>query len=1253
MKKCVFGLIHLVLFSFLLCGCGGGGGGSSTETTTSDTYTLDDGNHALMGPLANANVKIYRLTNLDEAIYSTTTDQKGKFDIDDTVSKLDDNELVLVIATGGEDIDADDDGIEDDTHAANLGSIHGITDVKSLKKGRTNITLLSEIIYQYVRHLLKEINMTLTPDDFKIILDEVSSYFIDGNYTDIISFNPLNETNKSNLKFKYNDLVNGDDSLASIYHDNATEKVDIVLNHLFLTKGIYLDDAKWISYRNHYKVVFYPSENGNFTFNNILFDSNNTTWVENGTSFSIALNNIDDGYKLLKWNGCDDANETVCIVNNIDSNRLIMPVIVPSEIKTKEGLKLVDITGAYIDMNGTLEENSTITITVFADLTDDTMKEKLSDLKENDIVISKNEPVFFAQVVNITKVNDYRYDIEIQGISLEDVITDGYISISDTRSGYLTNTDSYVISRSLVMPDGTKISFDPNLPPQIKIEFVNNRAYIHPTIPLSRDIEPLNVKLDEGIYLNGTLTVTPKVDFDMSWSLLSGLESLSIETGVKVDDQIKLTISKESEIKKKVDITTLTFTQTVMVGPVPVVITEPIKLYVGVDGKIEGNAIIEARAVLNPTIKIAWMKGSTPSIDPNYDQSLTINERLSCGIDFFPYIGVDPSVRIYDVGLGIDNRIGPYFKLNAKTDTDMTLTTSTGTVKLSAKLQGDYGLKYVGTMQFETGWKLLKDPVDTINDYINKKIGSLEKTWSISHIDRQIDKEGNIVTSKPAELLVEGLTYKNIVINESNSTLNQSIDYKLKNIGDKSLNWLILEYVSSSKSINATLSPSFYGELEPGNETTVTLNLSTNDLSTLAGKENIVKVSFYQIPDSIFSLELFTDQEGWSKFVSKFVPKLTSTMEIKVLPDVSISKLSNATVDIGGTTVKKLLITWEPSEESEEIDGYTVYKAPYINSTDGNVCAGYALFADVSNSSASEYSVVLNSLLETEDEAKKIEIGKKYCFNIFAYKKIYGKNYYYELLDNPVIFEGISTTNSSTVNSTEPITYNNELDIVFIVDLSGSYWDDLATFKDKSTDIINAIKASLSDDVTLKIGLTSFVDYPDYGSSSDYSFKNELSLTEKTDEFVHAINNLKTYYGGDEPESQLEALYQTITLDDMGWNDDAIKIILLFTDASFHDSDVETTYPGHGSTDVKALLDAKNIAVIGMASGYVSEDLEKISNWVFQLSSDSSEVVDKIKSIIAAIPGTKVSGLVSSDEEDNILNIYRVISKDIYLGEPN
>ena len=214
-----------------------------------------------------------------------------------------------------------------------------------------------------------------------------------------------------------------------------------------------------------------------------------------------------------------------------------------------------------------------------------------------------------------------------------------------------------------------------------------------------------------------------------------------------------------------------------------------------------------------------------------------------------------------------------------------------------------------------------------------------------------------------------------------------------------------------------------------------------------------------------------------------------------------------------------------------------------------------------------------------------------------------------------------------------------KVDIMFLVDVSGSYGDDLATFRTQSSEIINSFALAGID---VKIGVSSFSDFPisPYGGGSDYAFRLDQPLTSDYPLVTTAINNLGLLWGSDEPESQLEGLFQTGE-SATGWREGALPIIFLATDASFHNSDDEVAYPGHGLTETVAKLNALGIKVFGLQSGGSIDDVIEIANLTdgstFNLSGDSDEVVTAINNAIVGVSTDFTVSLVPSSDTAGVV----------------
>lgn|GEM_PF-3996014 len=214
---------------------------------------------------------------------------------------------------------------------------------------------------------------------------------------------------------------------------------------------------------------------------------------------------------------------------------------------------------------------------------------------------------------------------------------------------------------------------------------------------------------------------------------------------------------------------------------------------------------------------------------------------------------------------------------------------------------------------------------------------------------------------------------------------------------------------------------------------------------------------------------------------------------------------------------------------------------------------------------------------------------------------------------------GASTTVTALVTPT--IQKTNFVDVVFLVDLTGSYTDDIATFKTQANDIVTGI-STLGNNV--QIGLASFRDFPvgSYGGSGDYPYKLEQQLTYLTEYISPALAPLTASGGSDLPEADLEALYQLATTD-IGWVDASKKVVLLATDAPFNNSDTDPSYPGHGYAATLAALKARGIVVYGLVpDGTTIADVDKIAadtgGKVFSLGAGSAGIVDAIKGISTA-----------------------------------
>ena len=154
-------------------------------------------------------------------------------------------------------------------------------------------------------------------------------------------------------------------------------------------------------------------------------------------------------------------------------------------------------------------------------------------------------------------------------------------------------------------------------------------------------------------------------------------------------------------------------------------------------------------------------------------------------------------------------------------------------------------------------------------------------------------------------------------------------------------------------------------------------------------------------------------------------------------------------------------------------------------------------------------------------------------------------------------------------------------DVVFLIDQTGSFEDDVKTIQRKADAILEHIGGRRLD---VRYGVAGFGDYTD-DASGQTVFALHQELTDSVRDTKGAFDDLTDplLLGGDAPEAQYEALIRTIG--QFRWRVGALRVILLATDAPFHDSDVATDYPGIGRVAALGVVQRENVVIIGLQSG--------------------------------------------------------------------
>ncbi|HEY6259959.1 MAG TPA: CARDB domain-containing protein, partial [Nitrospiraceae bacterium] len=102
-------------------------------------------------------------------------------------------------------------------------------------------------------------------------------------------------------------------------------------------------------------------------------------------------------------------------------------------------------------------------------------------------------------------------------------------------------------------------------------------------------------------------------------------------------------------------------------------------------------------------------------------------------------------------------------------------------------------------------------------------------------------------------------------------------------------------------------------------------------------------------------------------------------------------------------------------------------------------------------------------------------------------------------------------------------------DVVFLFDISGSFFDDLPSFRSQASSLIDAIQSELGD---VYFGVATFDDYPFFPWGSvgfDRAYGLDQPLTSDKSQVISVLASIHIRYGSDGPEAQLEGLYQVAT----------------------------------------------------------------------------------------------------------------------------
>lgn len=206
-----------------------------------------------------------------------------------------------------------------------------------------------------------------------------------------------------------------------------------------------------------------------------------------------------------------------------------------------------------------------------------------------------------------------------------------------------------------------------------------------------------------------------------------------------------------------------------------------------------------------------------------------------------------------------------------------------------------------------------------------------------------------------------------------------------------------------------------------------------------------------------------------------------------------------------------------------------------------------------------------------------------------------------------------------------PATATNALDLIFVIDTTGSMADDIAEVKRRAVEIINQVAANSPD---WRIAVVTYRDHPQppYGDPGDYVSQLDLPFSANQTEIISKINAIQVGGGGDGPEAVFAGLLHGIG---QPWRDGVRKILILMGDAPPHDPDPILGYTYQIVLQAAYDVDPASIFPILIESAnavrFPFQVLADGSSGRLFYAANASEVVPILLSTIDAATGTQLS----------------------------
>jgi hypothetical protein len=173
-------------------------------------------------------------------------------------------------------------------------------------------------------------------------------------------------------------------------------------------------------------------------------------------------------------------------------------------------------------------------------------------------------------------------------------------------------------------------------------------------------------------------------------------------------------------------------------------------------------------------------------------------------------------------------------------------------------------------------------------------------------------------------------------------------------------------------------------------------------------------------------------------------------------------------------------------------------------------------------------------------------------------------------------YANILTGNFGTGAEGTPVATAQAIDLVFVIDTTGSMGGTIDTVKNRVNAVVDRLAAGTS---AYRIAVVSYRDQPEYtGDATDYPSRLDQEFTSDANAVKTAVGVLDAAGGGDYPESAYSGLDTAIK---QPWRSGVKKQIIVFTDAPAHNPEPVSNLTAATIIDKALAVDPAVVNVVG------------------------------------------------------------------------